>query len=52
MATETLQKITSNVGYVVGLQAWVTGQRGQRGCCGVGGILKAVALMILEEILG
>ena len=43
MTTETLLKITGNVGYVVGLLAWVTDQRGRGGCCAsvgkVGGVL-------------
>ena len=33
MTTETLLKITSNVDYMIGLLAWLTDQRGRRGCC-------------------
>ena len=44
MTTETLLKITSNVGYMVGLLAWVTEERGRRGCCArVGQVVGVLA---------
>ena len=42
ITTETLLKITSNVGYVVGLLQQVTRQRGRRGCCATVGKVVGV----------